>query len=101
MDAGVELCGNNMTFSGAEVAKHNSRQSCWIVVHGAFVYLVCSIRSKVKLQGLVAGKVYDVTEFLDGMWLCPVNDSQTLTMSAQTTLVSTVSAKDEAYSLTY
>ncbi|KAF5354686.1 hypothetical protein D9756_005491 [Leucocoprinus leucothites] len=33
------------TLSGKEVAKHNSRESCWIIVHG---------------------KVYDVTEFLDG-----------------------------------
>ncbi|KAF9529723.1 FMN-dependent dehydrogenase-domain-containing protein [Crepidotus variabilis] len=31
--------------SGKEVAQHNSRESCWIIVHG---------------------KVYDVTEFLDG-----------------------------------
>ncbi|KZP10658.1 hypothetical protein FIBSPDRAFT_872351 [Athelia psychrophila] len=31
-------------FSGKEVATHNSRKSCWIIVHG---------------------KVYDVTEFLD------------------------------------
>ncbi|EIN06546.1 hypothetical protein PUNSTDRAFT_121723 [Punctularia strigosozonata HHB-11173 SS5] len=31
-------------FSGKEVAQHNSRESCWIIVHG---------------------KVYDVTEFLD------------------------------------
>ncbi|EAU91264.2 cytochrome b2 [Coprinopsis cinerea okayama7 len=31
-------------FTGEEVAKHNTRESCWIVVHG---------------------KVYDVTEFLD------------------------------------
>ncbi|KAJ2928605.1 hypothetical protein H1R20_g8462, partial [Candolleomyces eurysporus] len=32
--------------SGKEVAKHNSRESCWIIVHD---------------------KVYDVTDFLDGM----------------------------------
>ncbi|KAI0079838.1 hypothetical protein K474DRAFT_1658665 [Panus rudis PR-1116 ss-1] len=32
------------TISGAEVAKHNSRESCWIIVHGY---------------------VYDVTDFLD------------------------------------
>ncbi|KAK7036435.1 hypothetical protein VNI00_011632 [Paramarasmius palmivorus] len=32
--------------SGKEVAQHNSRESCWIIVHG---------------------KVYDVTDFLDGM----------------------------------
>lgn len=32
------------TISGQEVAKHNSRESCWIIVHG---------------------NVYDVTEFLD------------------------------------
>jgi len=31
--------------SGKEVAKHNTRQNCWIIVHG---------------------NVYDVTEFLDG-----------------------------------
>ena len=31
--------------TGPEVAKHNSRESCWIIVHG---------------------KVYDVTDFLDG-----------------------------------
>ncbi|KAF9031215.1 hypothetical protein BDZ89DRAFT_1064064 [Hymenopellis radicata] len=33
------------TISGKEVAQHNTRQSCWIIVHG---------------------KVYDVTDFLDG-----------------------------------
>ncbi|KAH9942156.1 FMN-dependent dehydrogenase-domain-containing protein [Epithele typhae] len=32
------------TYSGKEVAQHNSRETCWIIVHG---------------------KVYDVTEFLD------------------------------------
>ncbi|KAH6914012.1 cytochrome b2 [Coprinopsis sp. MPI-PUGE-AT-0042] len=35
---------NARVLSGNEVAKHNSRESCWIIVHG---------------------KVYDVTEFLD------------------------------------
>ena len=31
---------------GDEVAKHNSRESCWVIVHG---------------------KAYDVTEFLPGL----------------------------------
>ncbi|KAF4624279.1 hypothetical protein G7Y89_g13897 [Cudoniella acicularis] len=34
-----------MTLTGQEVAKHNSRESCWVIVHG---------------------KAYDVTEFLPG-----------------------------------
>jgi L-lactate dehydrogenase (cytochrome) len=34
--------------SGADVAQHNSRESCWVIVHG---------------------KAYDVTDFLPG-W-CP------------------------------
>lgn len=32
--------------SGADVAKHNSKDSCWVIVHG---------------------KAYDVTQFLPGM----------------------------------
>jgi L-lactate dehydrogenase (cytochrome) len=36
--------GGEKTISGKEVAQHNTRQSCWIIVHG---------------------NVYDVTEFLD------------------------------------
>ncbi|KAM6502562.1 FMN-dependent dehydrogenase domain containing protein [Amanita muscaria] len=36
--------GDQIFISGQEVAKHNSRESCWIIVHG---------------------KVYDVTDFLD------------------------------------
>ncbi|EEB92776.1 hypothetical protein MPER_08668, partial [Moniliophthora perniciosa FA553] len=38
-----KMSGENK-LSGKEVAQHNSRESCWIIVHG---------------------KVYDVTEFLD------------------------------------
>ena len=34
--------------SGEEVAKHNSRESCWVIVHG---------------------KAYDVTDFMPGMQL--------------------------------
>jgi cytochrome b involved in lipid metabolism len=34
-----------MTLTGEEIAKHNSRESCWVIVHG---------------------KAYDVTEFLPG-----------------------------------
>ena len=32
--------------TGEEIGKHNSRESCWVIVHG---------------------KAYDVTEFLPGM----------------------------------
>lgn len=34
-----------MALTGDEVAKHNSKESCWVIVHG---------------------KAYDVTEFLPG-----------------------------------
>jgi len=34
-----------MTLTGDDVAKHNSAESCWVIVHG---------------------KAYDVTEFLPG-----------------------------------
>lgn len=37
-----------MTLTGAEVAGHNSKDSCWVIVHG---------------------KAYDVTEFLPGKQL--------------------------------
>ncbi|KZO93869.1 hypothetical protein CALVIDRAFT_539522 [Calocera viscosa TUFC12733] len=37
------MSGDQVLISGEEVAKHNTRESCWIIVHG---------------------KVYDVTEFL-------------------------------------
>jgi cytochrome b involved in lipid metabolism len=35
------------TLTGDDVAKHNSRESCWVIVHG---------------------KAYDVTEFLPGTY---------------------------------
>ena len=35
-----------MPLTGAEVAAHNNKDSCWVIVHG---------------------KAYDVTEFLPGM----------------------------------
>jgi L-lactate dehydrogenase (cytochrome) len=38
------MASSGRTYSGKEVAVHNSRESCWIIVHG---------------------KVYDVTDFLD------------------------------------
>ncbi|TFK78350.1 cytochrome b5, partial [Polyporus arcularius HHB13444] len=38
------MSSSGKLISGKEVAQHNSRESCWIIVHG---------------------KVYDVTEFLD------------------------------------
>jgi cytochrome b involved in lipid metabolism len=35
-----------MALKGDEIVKHNSAQSCWVIIHG---------------------KAYDVTEFLPGM----------------------------------
>ena len=49
--------------SGKEVATHNSRESCWIIVHGA---RLSSVLLVVRLSWFL-GKVYDVTDFLDGM----------------------------------
>lgn len=37
--------------TGASVAEHNSKDSCWVIVHG---------------------KAYDVTEFLPGKWFSPL-----------------------------
>jgi hypothetical protein len=47
--------------SGEEVAKHNRRESCWIIVHGAEILPPICLEIYECL-----GKVYDVTEFLDG-----------------------------------
>jgi cytochrome b involved in lipid metabolism len=56
-------------FSGKDVAAHNTRESCWIIVHGAYflqsMYDSDGEATEFKLHP--AGKVYDVTEFLDGM----------------------------------
>ena len=48
--------------SGKVVAQHNSRESCWIVVHGVY-----PLNAEVAVFTTSAGKVYDVTEFLDGI----------------------------------
>ena len=48
--------------SGKVVAQHNSRESCWIIVHG-----VCPHSAQVAVLMTFPGKVYDVTEFLDGI----------------------------------
>jgi len=48
--------------SGKVVATHNSRKSCWIIVHG-----VCARNAEVIMLTASPGKVYDVTEFLDGI----------------------------------
>ena len=40
------------SITGEEIAKHNSKESCWVIVHG---------------------KAYDVTEFLPGM-IPPIHD---------------------------
>lgn len=51
--------------SGKTVAEHNTRQSCWIIVHGQNPYAY----RKLKILITSSGKVYDVTEFLDGTGL--------------------------------
>jgi len=48
-------------FSGKEVAQHNSRESCWIIVHG----MPFRKGYHSDQANLLSGKVYDVTEFLD------------------------------------
>ena len=51
-------------YSGKEVAEHSSKDSCWIIVHGTE-----SAHHTVRLANTLSrnvGKVYDVTEFLDG-----------------------------------
>jgi len=49
--------------SGKDVATHNSRESCWIIVHGEHELYS---RHLVRILTCCPGKVYDVTEFLDG-----------------------------------
>jgi cytochrome b involved in lipid metabolism len=49
--------------SGKVVAQHNSRESCWIIVHGT---REGNSETVVLVLMTPAGKVYDVTEFLDG-----------------------------------
>lgn len=51
--------------SGKEVLQHNTRESCWIIVHGGQVSAVCT-RSFLSWFTQCTGKVYDVTDFLDG-----------------------------------
>lgn len=55
--------------SAKEVSKHNDRESCWIIVHG---WLLFPESRQTQLLNLVlmAGAVYDVTEFLDGAFFC-------------------------------
>jgi cytochrome b involved in lipid metabolism len=48
--------------SGKVVAQHNSRESCWIIVHGVYIR-----NAEVTTLIVFPGKVYDVTEFLDGI----------------------------------
>jgi L-lactate dehydrogenase (cytochrome) len=48
--------------SGKVVAQHNSRESCWIIVHG-----VSAHSAQAAILTIFSGKVYDVTEFLDGI----------------------------------
>ena len=59
--------GVEQTISGKEVAKHNTRQSCWIIVHGEAQQTACRYPFWPVVPFL--GIVYDVTEFLDGITL--------------------------------
>jgi L-lactate dehydrogenase (cytochrome) len=52
-------------FSGKDVARHNSRESCWIIVHGARSLLHYKLPTTERYS---SGKVYDVTDFLDGVY---------------------------------
>ena len=52
--------------TGPEVSTHNSRDSCWIIVHGTFDAHDASLSGTHSSLG----KVYDVTDFLDGEFLC-------------------------------
>ena len=54
--------------TGPEVAAHASRESCWIIVHGA--YLAFGSIFSTADGRLTLGKVYDVTDFLDGEPFC-------------------------------
>lgn len=60
-----------MPLTGAEVAAHNNKDSCWVIVHG---------------------KAYDVTEFLPGTLplTCPVAARESL----ETKLTSTQSTPE-------
>jgi hypothetical protein len=61
------MASSGRMYSGKEVALHNSRESCWIIVHGACIPLFISIdKSEWLTSSCFAGKVYDVTDFLDG-----------------------------------
>ena len=51
-------------YTGQEVAKHNSKESCWIIVHGRSSR---SFHVESNTQRPFSGKVYDVTDFLPGM----------------------------------
>ena len=54
--------------TGQEVAEHNTRESCWIIVHGkAPTFMNTKPKTHSHAEWLV-GNVYDVTEFLDGLW---------------------------------
>jgi hypothetical protein len=62
-----------------ELGKHNSRESCWIVVHGALAPYLHYARPM-----MIPGNVYDVTEFLDGMLALRSGISEAEAIVAQT-----------------
>lgn len=60
------MAETGITLSGKEVAQHNSRESCWIIVHG-MVNPSALVFINAGSNNYPIGKVYDVTEFLDGI----------------------------------
>ena len=54
----------DLLISGEEVAKHNTRESCWIIVHGGVDSSKLSRANFLYIFG--TENVYDVTQFLDG-----------------------------------
>ena len=63
----------DVLISGEVVAKHSTRESCWIIVHGE----VDSSNRRRRASHISFGKgnVYDVTQFLDGMHHMNTRDS--------------------------
>lgn len=62
-----------MPLTGAEVAAHNNKDSCWVIVHG---------------------KAYDVTEFLPGTAQCPLPTLSLQGESLEAKLTSTQSTPE-------
>jgi cytochrome b involved in lipid metabolism len=60
----IQKMSDIKVLTGPEVAEHSSRDSCWIIVHGMSRML--GMLRLVQCPKHSIGKVYDVTDFLDG-----------------------------------